>query len=784
MASGPRPRKPGDGSRPPDVTSAGTPGVGYRLRCLLLGRPLPFSDLAKERLGRPTALAVFSSDCISSSAYATEEILRVLIPAAGLGAYALVTPISGAMVVVLAFLVLSYRQTIRAYPTAGGAYVVTRDNFGLIPAQVAGVSLLTDYVLTVAVSVAAGTDAITSAVPSLGSLHVIIAALFIVLIAYGNLRGVKDAGRLFATPTYAFIFMMGLVIASAALKATGVIRGGLKPQNLSHLHGIIPVGHGTANAIAYGATLYVILHAFASGGAALTGVEAISNGVSAFKPPQWRNARSTLVIMGFILGIIFLSVSAIAAKVHAIPYVSGAPTVISQVGAAAFGPGGLARALFYLLQVSTTAILVLAANTSFADFPRLANFHASDNFMPKQLTVKGHRLVFSNGIIALGACALVLLVVTGASVDRLIPLYAIGVFTSFTLSQAGMAKHHLTRREEGWRYGLVVNGIGAVLTGIVDIIILVTKFSHGAWVILVIVPTLVFLLVRLHHEYEAEGRCLAVDPAHLDLDRRLLAPADAGETEQNRRVLVPVGRLDASIVAALRHALSIGARQVQAVHADVDPEAARELARAWDQAGLDALPLELVESPDRRVGETVAGVARAWVERGVDVEIVLPMRVYRSRAWPLVHHRTAHQILRAVVGVPGIVVITVPFVVSLPRRLRQAPLPPQTHPGLRVNDRIDVEGIVEVLDWDPDPGARQGRVRARVETDQGPVVAVWPRRRRPPDAEPLPGARIRLAGIVRPPDVEGDPPVLLNPQLSVVRPSAPGDDPNAEPVKS
>jgi amino acid transporter len=762
-------------------------GFGDRIRRRLLGRPLLASEITGERLAKPTALAVFSSDCISSSAYATEEILRVLIPAAGIAGFALLLPITTAMVVVLFFLVLSYRQTITAYPTAGGAYMVTRDNFGLIPAQVAGVSLLTDYVLTVAVSVAAGTDAISSAAPSLAPYHVVIAAAFIVLIAYGNLRGMKDAGRVFAVPTYAFITMMGLILGLAVLKQTGLVGGHLAVQNVTHLKGAIPVGHGAVDALLYGATLYVILHAFASGGAALTGVEAISNGVSAFRTPQARNARTTLVIMGVVLGTIFLGVSAIAAKVHAIPYVSGAPTVISQVGRAAFGKGSMADVLFYALQISTTAILVLAANTSFADFPRLANFHAHDDFMPRQLTVKGYRLVFSNGILALATAAMVLLLVTGASVDRLIPLYAIGVFTSFTLSQAGMAKRHLTRREEGWRYGLTVNGIGALLSGAVDIVILITKFTHGAWIILVIVPALVLLLVRLNKEYRAENERLAVDVSQISsligLDDWAPGTGSALRPDGRRRVvLVPVGRLDASIVAPLRHALRLGADDIIAVHASIDPDAAKELAHEWPRAGLDRLPLEVVEAPGRRVGPPLESVARAWAEREVDVEVVLPLRVYRSSGWPLVHHRNARKILREVVGIPGVIVTTVPFLVGTPRQVHPRPHPEITGPPLRINDRVALEGVVVAVEWSPDSKrARRGTVKALIEGDRGMVLAEWSGRRHPADGEPLPEARVRIEGLVRPAEHVGGPLVLVNPRLTIIRPAAPEEEPQQSP---
>ncbi|HEY1737336.1 MAG TPA: APC family permease, partial [Acidimicrobiia bacterium] len=440
----------------------------YRIKRRILGPALTTDQLEHERLGIPTAVAVFSSDCISSSAYATEQILTVLIGAIGIAAFSLVVPITFALIVVLMFLILSYRETIKAYPTAGGAYMVTRDNFGLLPAQVAGVALLTDYILTVAVSVSAGTAALVSLVPSLGAWSVLISVGFIAIIAGGNLKGVRESGLVFAIPTYFFIGMGALLLAVGFFKW---FNGDLSMLHPGMAHGVWPAGSikrkgGPGSGLLYGAALFVVLRAFASGGAAVTGVEAISNGVTAFRKPEWLNARKALFIMGGTLGTLFLGLSLLSTKVKPAVFASGTPTVISQIAQEVFGGR---NALYGAMQIATLLILVLAANTSFADFPRLASFHAGDNFMPKQLTKRGHRLVFSNGIIALAACAAGLVIVTDAKVDRLIPLYAIGVFTSFTLSQAGMTKHHWTKREPSWRKGIVINGIGAVLSFVVDI---------------------------------------------------------------------------------------------------------------------------------------------------------------------------------------------------------------------------------------------------------------------------------------------------------------------------
>ncbi len=633
----------------------------YRIKTRLLGPPLATERLAHERLGIPTALAVFSSDCISSSAYATEQILVRLVPVMGVLAFSLVVPITVALLVVLFFLILSYRETIKEYPTAGGAYMVTRDNFGLLPAQVAGVALLTDYILTVAVSVAAGTDALTSAIPALTPYHVVIALFFVALIAYVNLRGVKESGKLFAAPTYFFILMMALMLVVGAVRALG---GSIHPQDVHHLKGAIPIGiHGSLNSgLLYGATLWLVLKAFASGGAAVTGVEAISNGVTAFRRPEWLNARKTLFIMGGILGTLFLGLSMLSVKVHPIPYLNGTPTVISQVGKGVFGGGPVGNGLFYLLQVGTLLILVLAANTSFADFPRLASFHAGDNFMPRQLTKRGHRLVFSNGIISLAVASSVLLLATGAKVDRLIPLYAIGVFTSFTMSQAGMAKHHITHKEPHWRKGLFINGMGAVLSLVVDIIILLTKFTAGAWVIVLLIPIMVYGLTRLNKEYEAEAVELAEDAP-----RAAEAPI-----LRKHSVFVLIENLDVASARAIQYARTLNPDELRAVHFVLDRVHADHLTEEWGRLGLSRLPLELIDVPDRRITRVAVELcAETLMDGETEVTLLLPRRAY-TRAWHrLLHDKTADAIAAAVGVLPHANVTFVPYHLGQATRQRK-----------------------------------------------------------------------------------------------------------------
>jgi len=632
--------------------------TGYRIKNKILGPPLPTDALEHERLGIPVALAVFSSDCISSSAYATEEILRVLFVAVGIASFALVVPVTLAMLVVLFFLILSYRETIKEYPTAGGAYMVTRDNFGLLPAQVAGVSLLTDYVLTVAVSTAAGTAALISAFPGLSPLAVPISLAFIALIAFGNLKGVRESGKIFAVPTYVFIALMGLMIAVGLYKLGMGTLG-----TITHQKGMLTANKqgSAADGIFYGAGIAVMLHAFAVSGTAVTGVEAISNGVTAFKKPEWLNARRTLVIMGSVLGTLFLGLSFLASKAHPVPYESGYPTVISQVGKQVFGDTGAGSILFYALQAGTMLILVLAANTSFADFPRLASFHAGDNFMPKQLTKRGHRLVFSNGIIFLAVAAAVLVLATGAKVEKLIPLYAIGVFTSFTLSQAGMAKHHRTHKEPGWRKGIFINGFGAILSFVVLCIFIRFKFMEGAWVIIVIVPVMVAVLVRLNKQYESEAR---------ELESEAKAACEAPILRRHV-VLVFVNRLDQSTARAIQYARALMPDEMRAVHFALDRHAADELASEWTRLGLARVPLELVDCPDRRIARTaLESVAAELGDGNTEVSVLMPHRVYRRFWHRLLHDRTADEIARVLGQMPHANVTMVPFILG-----SNAPLP-------------------------------------------------------------------------------------------------------------
>jgi amino acid transporter len=648
----------------------------YRAKNVLLGPPLASDRQNSERLGKPTALAVLSSDVISSSAYATEQMLIPLVIAIGAAAYSLVIPVTIAVIFVLLFVTLSYLEVVRVYTKAGGAYVVTRENFGLTVAQVAAMSLLIDYTLTVAVSVAAGVSAITSVFSGLTPHTTQIAIALVLLLAYGNLRGIREAGRVFAVPTYFFIVNM------VALMAVGLYRA---IDGTLHAHAI--TGQGTAtnptvhigspgSGLLYGATIFVVLRAFASGGSALTGTEAISNGVSIFRRPESRNARITMVFMALILGSLVLGVSLLASVTHPVPYESGSPTVISQIAKFVYGTSGLGNVLYGMLQVGTTLILILAANTSFTGFPFLASFAAEDSYLPRQLTKRGHRLVFSTGIIVLTVVSIILLWITNAKVDKLIPLYAIGVFTGFTMAGAGMAKYHLNHREDHWRRRLVINGTAAVLSFIVLIIIAVSKFTEGAWVILIILPVGVLALLALHRQYADEEQQLEV------------GAAEAAEAPVLNRhsVIVLVDRLDMATARALQYARTLHPDELRAVHFTLDSRVSAELESEWGRLGLTRLPLDVVECEDRRLTRAALELAAETVADGqTELTILLPRRGFAAGWHRLLHDATADEIAAAVGQLAHVNATVVPYQLtggwlSRRREWRRVPVAADTRP--------------------------------------------------------------------------------------------------------
>ncbi len=475
----------------------------YSAKVRLLGPPMVNEELQGERLSKPLALGVLSCDGISSAAYGTEEILIELVPIFGLVAFStLLMPMTLVILLGIALVVLSYREVVTVYTKAGGSYVVARENFGPRIAQVAAVALLIDYVVTVAVQTAAGSAAILSAFPALGNALgprrtlLIISVAAVLIMCYGNLRGIREAGKTFALPTYLFSGSVALMIVTGLYhEAFG---GGL-PQ-IPHQSGMYCLGcHGTPGAglVTFGA-IYILLRAFANGGSSLTGIEAVSNSVSALKPPEGRNARQVLVMQGSIVAFLIAGISWFAYITHATPYASGYPTVLAQEAKLIFGHTFTGQVLFFLVQAGTAAILFTGGNTSFSGFPFLASFVAEDAFLPRWLTKRGHRLVFSNGIIVLTVVSLTLLLVVGATVNALIPFYAIGVFTGFSMAGFGMVKYHLRHRERGWRRKLVINGMGGAYTALVVAIFAVVKFTEGAWLVVVVFPILVFALIRLN----------------------------------------------------------------------------------------------------------------------------------------------------------------------------------------------------------------------------------------------------------------------------------------------
>ena len=467
-----------------------------------LGKPLISEHLEHESLSNTVALGALSPDAISSTVYGPEQIMVELLPAAGLAAFVLVLPIAGIILLILALVTASYRQVVMTYTQRGGSYVVARANFGPRIAQISSAALLIDYVVTVAVQCASGTFAVVSLVPRLGPYHLEITVAALLLISFANLRGMKEAGRIFAVPVYAFIAMLSVMIVTGVVRSIFFDLPKYDPQQLQQF-GAIPVGHG--NGIIMGATVLVFLRAFANGGTSLTGVEAIADAVNVFRKPQGPNARRVLTRMACILGFLLVGVIFLVHATHATPYIAEYPSMLSQVGRAVFGQGLIGDVMYWLLQVASAAILFFGANTSFNGFPALTSFVAEDSFLPRPMMKRGHRLVFSNAIIVLTALAVTLVVVTGGSVDAVVPLFAMGVFTGFSMAGYGMTKYNLTHREPGWRHRVVVNLSAAILSTIVVLIFAVAKFTEGAWLVVVVFPVLVFALMRLNRQYRAES---------------------------------------------------------------------------------------------------------------------------------------------------------------------------------------------------------------------------------------------------------------------------------------
>jgi len=599
----------------------------HRLKRLLVGTPLPTAQARHERLGKATALAVFASDPLSSVAYATEEILLVLV-LAGPAALSYSLPIALGIAMLLAIVVTSYRQTVRAYPQGGGAYLVAKDNLGLFPALTAAAALLTDYVLTVSVSVAAGVAALTSAVPAFIPYQVSLCVLAIAVIAIGNLRGVRESGKLFAAPTYFFVVsilgMVGYGLVAAKLN--------LLPEAPYEPH---PPG-------LEGVGLFLFLRAYAAGCTALTGVEAVSDGAPALKPPEGRNAQIVMTRLGVISIAMFLGITYLAYDFGVVP--GGAETVVSKIARRVFGTG----VLYFGVQAATMLILVLAANTSYADFPRVSSILARDRFMPRQFDNQGDRLVFSNGILILSGFAILVILIFGGDTHALLPLYAIGVFLSFTFSQSGMVVRWLRLKEKGWRWRVWVSGVGAVATGLVLLVLAVTKFSEGAWIVAVLIPALVWALILVHRHYGEVALQLSLDAMGMS-------------SPLTNSVLVLVGDLHRGVVPALQYARSISPA-ARAVYVEADPAGTRRLEEKWRVWGL-GLPLVVLRSSGSLRGRLLEYIDRLQEEGGENhiVTIVVPEFV-PARWWQqLLHNQTALLIKGALLFHRNVVVTDVPY---------------------------------------------------------------------------------------------------------------------------
>ena len=751
---------------------------GYSIKRRLLGPPMVNEQLHSERLSRPLALGVLSSDGISSAAYGTELILIEMVPVVGLAAFSLILPMTLVILIGIALVVLSYREVVTVYTRAGGSYVVARDNFGPRVAQVAAVALLIDYVVTVAVQTAAGSAAIVSAFPALGTLGglspttvlLLISVLAVLVMCYGNLRGVREAGKAFALPTFLFSGSVGLMIVV-----------GLARQVFGELHHVrqyqgtpYALGHNGSSLLTFG-MIYMLLRAFANGGSSLTGIEAVSNAVSALRPPEGRNARQVLMTQGSIVAFLIAGISWFAHVTHARPYEAGVPTVLAQEADVIFGQS--AHFMFYVVQAATALILFTGGNTSFSGFPFLASFVAEDSFLPRWLAKRGHRLVFSNGIIVLTAVSLTLLIVFGATVNALVPLYAIGVFTGFAMAGFGMARYHTRVKEPGWRRRRVINLIGGVYTAVVVVVFAVVKFTEGAWVIVILFPLLVYGLIQVNRRYRVEAEVLE------NLGGR--KPPDPPNYTR-RTVLVFVDEFNLATIAALRYARGLRPTSLRGVHFVIDQDRANELRDAWLRADR-GIPLDLVDCADRRLTRAAAElVAEEASEPGTHVTVVLPRRSYPPLLGRLLHDQTADKIARVVSRIPRSAATIIPFDVEArldvlhERQVRQgvkAPVPeakireheqPAVRPGVTPigsvarNGRATVEGRVHSLEIRP---VEHSCVLAcQVIDATGELTALFYGRTHIPGVEP--GAVIQLRGRVGFKDTAA---VMVNPAYELLQ---------------
>lgn len=606
-----------------------------RVKQVLIGEPLKNEAIHGQKFSVFLGLPILASDSVSSVAYASEEILYILIPAIGALAYKQLGFISGAIILLLLILTFSYRQTIQAYPNGGGSFIVASDNLGTIPGMIAGASLSVDYILTVAVSISSGTAAITSAFPALYPFTVPICLLILVLIMLGNLRGIRDSSKLFSVPAYAFILSMLLTIGIGLAK---------------HFMGIAPaVDEGRSLPINQPITVMLMLSAFSNGCAALTGVEAVSNAIPNFKEPQVKNAQKVLMLLSFFVLILFGGVSVLANLYHAVP--TQGNTVLSQITYGVYGN----NFMYYVVQVTTATILVMAANTSYSDFPLLMSLISKEGFAPRQLTLRGDRLSFSNGIIVLSSIAALLIVVFRGNTNALIPLYAVGVFVSFTLSQFGMFRHWRKRREGSWRHKAFINGLGALVTSAVVLVLSVTKFREGAWIVILVVPALVLAMLKIKKHYSAVAKQLRVGEKEME-------EADVDHATYKNRVIVPIASVNKASIRALKYANTIS-DHVTAFSVTIDQESGEKLRKKYDSLHT-VIPLYIKYSPYRKIVDPLLEFidsAEYDYKKGDIITVILPE--FQVRKWwqHILHNGSGRYIEKRLLKYKHIVVATMPL---------------------------------------------------------------------------------------------------------------------------
>jgi len=687
----------------------------YTLKRRILGNPLNRHSLGHQRLSKRYALGILSSDCISSSAYGSEQILIALLPAFGLAAFAILMPMTAVVLVILTIITLSYRNVINVYTKTGGAYIVSRDNFGPVVAQVAAVALMLDYIVTVAIQSAAGVAAIISTFPSLHPWKIPMILLVIVFLTYGNLRGVKEAGKAFALPTYFFISCMFIVFG------IGIYRhfaGTLETLSTDQV-GAVPLGEG--HGLLTFAAIFILLRAFANGGSSLTGLEAISDGVALFQQPEHVNARRTLFIMSGLLGSLVLGVSWFAHRIHAMPYESGTPTVISQIAKTIVGDGVFGQTMFVLVQLATMLILFAGANTTYSAFPLLCNFVATDGYLPRQLTKRGHRLAFSNGILLLSGGGIFLVLFTAGSVEHLVAFYALGVFTGFTLAGFGMVRHALRNKEGQWKAKVFINGLSGAVSFLVVIIFSVVKFTEGAWLVLVTAPILVVTFLRLRRQYDREQEALSVK-----------SHQERATSIARHDVTILVDSVDIATVGAIRYARSLKPRNLTAVHFVIDDRRAEEIQKAWAKSdALDDVTLELIDCPDRRLANSALDYAIRLTEKEeVELTLLLPRRSYSRLLGRLLHDQTAEEIAAPISQLPRVVATIIPFDVARitsgakldvhhPQEVKK--VVKQSVPTPKTNAPISVEPISHYAENVTKIGEIEWRKRAQV---QGRVTSI------------------------------------------------------------